>query len=89
MYLQVASPKPVQFAPLSRLAEWWPAALLGIAEMGSDPVNHAKYGVKILVVVVIAFLAWPRRRAASVQSSTYHAIGLLAIANVAIAVFWK
>ena len=64
-------------------------ALLGIAEMGSDPVNHAKYGVKILVVVVIAFLAWPRRRAASVQSSTYHAIGLLAIANVAIAVFWK
>ena len=37
------------------------AALLGIAEMGSDPVNHAKYGVKILVVVVIAFLAWPRQ----------------------------
>ena len=63
--------------------------LLGIAEMGTDPVNHAKYGVKLLVVIVIMFLAWPRRRAASVPSSTYHAIGLLAIANVAIAVFWK
>ena len=65
------------------------AALLGIAEGGSDPVNHAKFGVKILVVIVIMFLAWPRRRATSVPSSTYHAIGLLAIANVAIAVFWK
>ena len=64
-------------------------ALLGIAESGSDPVDHAKYAVKILVVAVITKLAWPRRRAASVQSSTYHAIGLLAIANVAIAVFWK
>lgn len=64
-------------------------ALLGIAEMGTDPVNHAKFGVKIAVVAVILVLAWPRRRAAEVPSSIYHAIGLLALTNVAIAVFWK
>lgn len=65
------------------------ALLLGIAEMGTDPVNHAKFGVKIAVVVVIMVLAWPRRRATAVPASIYHAIGLLALTNVAIAVFWK
>lgn len=65
------------------------AILLGIAEMGTDPVNHAKFGVKIAIVAVILVLAWPRRRDTSVPSSIYHAIGLLALSNVAIAVFWK
>jgi hypothetical protein len=46
MYLQVASPKPVQFAPLSRLAEWWPAALLGIlALLGGLPDANAATAV--------------------------------------------
>ena len=33
------------------------AILLGIAEMGTDPVNHAKFGVKIAIVAVILVLA--------------------------------
>lgn len=68
------------------------AVLLGLAEAANDPtdpVNHAKFGVKIAIVTVIMFLAWPRRRATSLPNGIYHAIGLLAITNVAIAVFWK
>ena len=67
--------------------------LLGIVEAaaaaGGDPVDHAKFGVKILLAVVIMFLAWPRRKDAAIPAGTYHAVGLLALANVAIAVFWK
>ena len=54
-----------------------------------DRVDHAKFGVKILLAVVIMFLAWPRRKDAAIPAGTYHAVGLLALANVAIAVFWK
>jgi hypothetical protein len=69
------------------------ALLLGAVESaassGGDPVNHAKFGVKILIVTVMIILAWPRRRAENVPTTIYHAIGLLAIANVAIAALWK
>jgi hypothetical protein len=45
--------------------------LVGIAEaMGDEPVNHAKVGIKLAIVVVLA-------------------AGILAITNVAIAVFVK
>ena len=63
--------------------------LVGIAETGTDPVNHAKFGIKIAVAAVILLLAWPRRKDASVAGNTYHAIGLLALLNVAVAVFVK
>jgi len=64
-------------------------AILGLETAENSQFSHAKYGVKLLIVVVALLVAWPRRRTTSVPSSTYHAIGLLAIANVAIAVFWK
>ncbi len=42
MYLQLESPRSSQRAPLSRLAEWWPAALLGIlALLGGLPEANA------------------------------------------------
>lgn len=65
------------------------ALLLGLAEMGTDPVNHTKFGIKIAVAAVILLLAWPRRKDVSLASNTYHAIGLLALLNVAVAVFVK
>ena len=61
--------------------------LIALAEMGTDPVNHTKYGIKIAVTAVILLLAWPRRKDASIAANTYHAIGVLALLNVAVAVF--
>jgi hypothetical protein len=63
--------------------------LVGLAEMGTDEVNHTKYGIKIAVTAVILLLAWPRRKDVSIASNTYHAIGVLALLNVAVAVFVK
>ena len=62
--------------------------LVGLAQMG-DEVNHAKFGIKIAVTAVILLLAWPRRKDVSIASNTYHAIGVLALLNVAVAVFVK
>jgi hypothetical protein len=55
--------------------------------MGTDEVNHTKYGIKIAVTAVILLLAWPRRKDVSIATNTYHAIGVLALLNVAVAVF--
>ena len=64
-------------------------ALLGLAEMGTEPVNHAKFGIKIAITVVVLLISWPRRRDQEIPSGTYHAVGILALTNVAIAVFVK
>ena len=61
--------------------------LLGVAEMGTEEVDRAKFGIKIAVAVVIMILAWPRRKDVSIAANTYHAIGVLALLNVAVAVF--
>lgn len=63
--------------------------LLGIAEMGTEPVNHAKFGIKIAITIVLLLISWPRRRDQEIPSSTFHAVGILALTNVAIAVFVK
>jgi hypothetical protein len=57
--------------------------------MGADPVNYAKFGIKIAVAAVILLLAWPRRKDASIAANTYHAIGVLALLSVAVSVFVK
>ena len=61
--------------------------LLVVAEMGTEEVDRAKFGIKIAIAVVIMILAWPRRKDVSIAANTYHAIGLLALLNVAVAVF--
>jgi hypothetical protein len=63
--------------------------LLGLAEMGTEPVNHAKFGIKIALTIVLLLISWPRRRDQEIPSGTYHAVGILALTNVAIAVFVK
>ncbi len=43
MYLQLETPRAFQQTPLCRLAEWWPAALLGIlALLGGLPEANAQ-----------------------------------------------
>lgn len=66
--------------------------LVGLAEMGDGDVNHIKIGVKLVLAVVIAVAAFMgRRRVAArqdVSKGLAHAVGGLALINIAVAVFW-
>ncbi len=62
--------------------------LLGLQEMGDDPVNHMKLGIKFLVLVVIMVLVLLNRKKVSVPDGAFWGIFVLTLANVAIAVFW-
>jgi len=68
-------------------------ALVGIREADvlddEGPLNHAKIGVKLLVALVVAVLAWTQRaRSQTASTGMIHAIGGLAIVNVLVAVLW-
>ena len=62
--------------------------LLGLLEMGDDPVNHMKLGIKFLVLVVITVLVIMNRKKDNVGNGAFWAIFGLTLANAAIAVFW-
>ncbi|MFD0774118.1 hypothetical protein ACFQZ2_09295 [Streptomonospora algeriensis] len=59
--------------------------LLGLAEMGDDPVNHAKFGVKLVVALAVVVVAVFNVRKPNTRLAI--AAGALAIANVGVAVF--
>ncbi len=71
-------------------------ALVGLLSSGAlgdeeaEEVDNAKIGVKLVVALVVAVLAWVNRRrgAESVPAGVFHAIGGLAVLNVVIAVLW-
>jgi hypothetical protein len=66
-------------------------ALVGVLEAMADdgaPVDHAKVGVKLLVLVVVLGLVWVNRKKASVSTGVWTAIGGLTLLNVVVAVFW-
>jgi len=62
------------------------AGLLGDEE--KEELNHAKIGVKLAIVLVIAVLAFLGKKKPAPQVGLWATIGLLTLANVAIAVFW-
>jgi hypothetical protein len=62
-------------------------ALVGLNQALEDPVDNTKIGVKLVILLVITGLAW-RYRKGSVATWVWGAIGLLTVANVAIAVLW-
>jgi hypothetical protein len=62
--------------------------LVGVDESLDVPVDNAKVGVKLVVLLVILALVWVNRRRASVSEAVYLAVGALTASNVAIAVFW-
>lgn len=67
--------------------------LVGIREAkildDEDPLNHAKIGVKLLIALVVAGLAWVNRKRNDTSAGVVHAIGGLAVLNVLIAVLWE
>ncbi|WP_144792732.1 hypothetical protein [Kocuria palustris] len=66
--------------------------LVGIAEMGDGPVNHAKIAVKLLlsIGVFVAALIGHRKAAKGEPVSTglAHGVGGTALINMAVAVLW-
>ena len=62
--------------------------LVVIDEMGPEPVNHMKIGIKLLVLIVIMVLVILNRKKSRVPDGAFWAIFGLTLANAAIAVFW-
>ncbi|GAA3687888.1 hypothetical protein GCM10023081_26500 [Arthrobacter ginkgonis] len=67
--------------------------LVGLAEMGPDPVNHAKIAVKLLlgIGVFVAALIGRRKiaKGEAVSTGLAHAVGGLGLIAIAVAVFWR
>lgn len=56
---------------------------------GEGPLNHAKIGVKLLIALVVAVLAWRQRNnRETAKTGMIHAIGGLAVINVLVATLW-
>lgn len=70
-------------------------ALVGVRQaLHSDdaaewPIDNAKWGIKLAVLVVVLSLVWVNRRKPQLPLGTFHGIGVLTSANVAVAVFWR
>lgn len=60
--------------------------LVGFLEMNGDSVNHAKIGVKLAVNLIVIVLAILNVRKPAAKLAL--AAGLLALLNIAVAVFW-
>lgn len=57
--------------------------------LGDDePVPSAKFGIKLLIAIVIAVLAFVGRKRTPPQVGLWGAIGGLTLVNILIAVFW-
>lgn len=60
-------------------------ALVFVVAADGDTVNHAKVGVKLLVLVAIFLLMFRSRHKESIDSRTFYLIGGLTLLNAAIA----
>ncbi|TQN32077.1 hypothetical protein FHX37_2003 [Haloactinospora alba] len=78
------SPKVILHSTLLQLVTG--LLLTGLAEMGDDPVNHAKIAVKLGVAIVVTVLGVLNLRNPATKLAA--SAGVLAILNVAVAVFW-
>lgn len=64
-------------------------ALVGIRQGALDlPVDNAKIGVKLVILVGILLMVWTNRGKDRMDARIFGAIGLLTVANIAIAVMW-
>jgi hypothetical protein len=63
--------------------------LVGVLEgMDDVEVNNAKVGVKLLVALVIAVLAFANRKKTSIPNGLFFGLLALTVLNIAVAVFW-
>jgi hypothetical protein len=64
-------------------------ALVILAEIGPDPVNHVKIAIKLIITAVIVLLVIKNRKFASIPRGLWGLIGGLTIVNAAVAVVWQ
>ena len=67
-------------------------ALVGMNEAGDGDVNHLKVGIKLLIALVIAVLAFIGQRRykkdEKVPAGLAHGVGILTVINIAVATMW-
>lgn len=63
--------------------------LVGFLEMGDGSINNAKIGTKLAIVLLITVLVFTFRKKNPVASWVVWTIGLMTLANTAIAVLWR
>jgi|SRR5688572_24885311 hypothetical protein len=63
--------------------------LVGVLEAGDGAVDHVKIGVKFAVGLVILVLVMANARKPRIPQGLWLGLLLLAVANVAVAVFWS
>ncbi|CEA07863.1 hypothetical protein BN1051_01188 [Arthrobacter saudimassiliensis] len=67
--------------------------LVGLNEMGDGAVNHMKVGVKLLIALVIAVMAFIGQRRHKkdqpVGKGLANGVGILTVVNVALATMWN
>jgi hypothetical protein len=64
-------------------------ALTVLIEMGDDPVNHIKIGIKLAVALIITVLVIINRRFASIPRGLWALLGALTLLNASLAVIWQ
>jgi hypothetical protein len=95
--LWVANFKPPKVLPMQFYAALVSVVtgllMVGIREMQDADLNHVKVGVKLvigLVIAVAAFIGQRRyRRDGAVPTGLAHAVGGLALINIAVATLWS
>jgi len=63
-------------------------ALVGVLEVQTDDVNYLKYGVKLVVALVIGALALAFRKRGPMPKWLLPTLAGLVVLNVGVAVFW-
>ncbi|MGH3354546.1 MAG: hypothetical protein ACRDOJ_01530 [Nocardioidaceae bacterium] len=62
--------------------------LVGVLESGTEPVDHAKIGVKFALAVLIAVLVLVNRRKPSIPRGLFFGLFGLTTVTIGVAVFW-
>jgi hypothetical protein len=63
--------------------------LVGVLEMGDDPVNHAKVGVKLVIGLVILVLVMMNVRRERIPQGLWAALLVLTVGNLGVALLWS
>lgn len=62
--------------------------LVAVAEMGDGTVNHAKIGVKLVILIAIVVIALVNKKKDSIAGWVIPTILGLTLVNIVLAVFW-